>query len=359
MKNLKRVIFTILLGVIIGTTFAFVFDFLQKRRVVQVETKPEYKTQTVTKVIEKEENIDVIDEASKSVFPITVAQRTESFQRNVSTGSLVLYKEDKDNYYFMTNQHVVANGNIFEIQIDGKKHTLNYIGGDKETDIAVLKLSKKDTKKLSVIKIANMKNIRVGQKAIAVGNALGYGLSRTQGIISALNRDVDQRNKNYAYKMIQTDASINPGNSGGALLNSKGEIVGINTIKIASRKVDAVGFAIPIDSAVKLANAIIDNKFLPKTYLGVATTDNYYSYSNEELPQGVLVVKVYNDSPALKAGLKKNDIIIKVDDKYVRKSKTLGYLVRTKKPGDEIVLTVFRDYKEVKIKVKLAQSKSN
>lgn len=290
---------------------------------------------------------DIAQKVSASVIGVRVtvpASSMNSFwysQGTGSEGSGIILTADG---YIATNFHVIEyvtqykNTLIEVILTNGEIYTATYVGGDSINDLAVLKI---DAKNLSPATLGSSSNSKVGDFVIAIGNPLGselYG-SVTFGIISGLNRKV--ATENVAEQLIQTDAAINPGNSGGALINAKGEIIGINTIKVSSTGVEGIGFAIPMEYAKPLLDSIIQFGYVKgRPTLGIS----YIDISRNEariygVPQGVYVTSVSDENKVLKKG----DIITEADGKEVLTYSELNDIVKTKNVGDKIKLKVYND----------------
>lgn len=276
---------------------------------------------------------DVVEQTMPSVVKITNigTQTYQSFfgqsgtYESESNGSGIIIGQTEEELLVVTNQHVVSGADkLTVIFIDEESCEANVKGTDSEKDLAVIAIPissiKEDT--LSQIKVATLgdsDNLKVGEPAIAIGNALGYGQSVTVGVISAKDREVTTENSTN--KLIQTDAAINPGNSGGALLNIAGEVIGINSVKYSSTEVEGMGYAIPISDASPIINELMNKETKTKvdedqqSYLGISgvdiTSDVAQTYN---MPKGVYVAQVVEDSPAEEAGLKKGDIITKIAD---------------------------------------------
>ncbi len=366
-KFLKNAIVLLCMCIITGVVFAFTFDALQDKK------SEDPKGEQITKVVKEEvvvssndnssDTITSINNAQKSVFNVNVKSDLWGYgMRNISSGSGVLYKEDKENYYIITNNHVIQDGAKISIRLDEKDIPVTLVGSDYDTDIAVLKLEKSEIDlKLTVPVIRDIKDLKIGENVFAIGNALGYGQSVTKGIISALERDVDNRASKFSYKLIQTDAAINPGNSGGALVDSKGRVIGINVLKIAmtnsGRGVEGMGFAIPISAAKNISDVILTKGYLPKAYLGVGTQDLDLDFLEmNKIPKGVLVKRVVPNQAADKSGIMPNDLIVKVDDVEIHNSIILGYEIRKHSPGDVVEIEIFRNNELKTLEVTLGKT---
>jgi Do/DeqQ family serine protease len=267
------------------------------------------------------------------------------------------------NGYIVTNNHVVEDADeIKVITYNKKEYKAKIIGTDKWTDLAVIKI---DGEGFKPVHFANMDEIKVGELVIAVGNPLGLSSTVTSGIISALGRGglnlirpEDGGKVNYAIEnFIQTDAPINPGNSGGGLFNLSGSLVGINTA-IATRTGTYIGygFAIPADLVKTVVAEIIQYGKFQRAYLGVyirSVDETYAKAFGLKEVKGAFVNDVEKGSPAEKAGIKIEDVILAVDGKEINSSNELQTEIAKRKPGETVELTIWRQKKEIKLKVKL------
>lgn len=276
------------------------------------------------------------------------------------TGSGVIISE---NGYILTNNHVVENATqngIKVITTEGKEYSAELIGNDPLTDIAVLKIDAED---LPTAHFDKLENVQVGELVIAVGNPLGLNSTVTSGIISAIGRGgVGPRRSNYAVQnYIQTDAAINPGNSGGGLFNIKGSLIGINTaIATGTGYYMGYGMAIPVDIAKSVALDLIEDGKVDRGYIGVAikTVDESFAQAlGLNKIQGALVENVQKDSPAEKAGIKPEDVILSINGDPVLSSSDLQAKIVSYRAGDEVEIVVWRDGKELTKKVKLEKRK--
>lgn len=277
------------------------------------------------------------------------------------TGSGVIIGETSDTYQILTNQHVVEGADQVVIEVaDGVAVDAKLLGADAQTDLAVVSIAKKDIsadviKTLKPIKIGDSDAVKVGEPAVAIGSPLGYNNTLTAGFISAKDRSI-KSDQSGIY--IQTDAAINPGNSGGALVNSKGELIGINTAKIADSTVEGMGFAIPINVAMPIANQLIENGSVARPYIGISGREiSDQDAALYQIPMGVMIVEVFENSPAEKSGLKRTDLIIGIDSEKVFKMTDITQYIQAKKPGDKIKLTVIREGKtRVEVEVVLGNN---
>lgn len=275
-----------------------------------------------------------------------------TFQQETSgSGSGIIIGENSTELLIVTNYHVVADSTELSVyfSFDEKEDEKNVVsakikGYDSQKDLAVIAVKLSDipteTKgKISIATVGNSSQLKVGEQVVAIGNALGYGQSVTTGIVSALDREVTVSGNNgetIKNKLIQTDAAINPGNSGGALINMRGEVIGINSVKLASQEVEGMGYAIPITAVEEIIGDLMNKEIREKVaaekagYLGVeiigVTSDVSQMY---DLPIGVYVKNVIEGSAAEKAGIKDGDVIVKLDGSSVASDteliEALGY----------------------------------
>jgi serine protease Do len=278
-----------------------------------------------------------------------------------SSGSGIIIGENDTELLIVTNYHVVSGSNelsvVFSYDEDNENPSVvsaKIKGYDSDKDLAVISVSLDDVtdemrSQIKVATIGDSSSLVLGQEVVAIGNALGYGQSVTTGIISALNREVtltDDNGDTITNKLIQTDAAINPGNSGGALLNMNGELIGINSAKVASDSVEGMGYAIPISDV----QSIIEDLMLKETrdvvveaaqgYIGISGTDVTSEISSTyDMPMGIYVNSVSDDSPAKDAGLTKGIIITKFDGQTVKTMSELKNLLTYYRAGETVDIT--------------------
>lgn len=321
--------------------------------------------------------VDVAEEVMPSIVAITntsvqtVRSWFQSYEQEVSgSGSGIIIGQTDSEILIATNNHVIEGANELTVAFfDETAVSATVKGADPSTDLAVISVKRSDMEAstLGAIKVASLgssDDLRVGESAIAIGNALGYGQSVTVGYISAINREVDVEDTNMT--LLQTDAAINPGNSGGALLNSKGEVIGINTVKFVDSTVEGMGYAIPISTAIPIINDLMNQEVIEESeqgYLGIQGNNITEEYSQGfNMPKGVYVVKILEGSPADGCGLKAGDIITKFANRDITSMENLQSILSGKKAGEEIEMIVQRntekgDYEEVKLTVVLGAKK--
>ncbi|HYH03681.1 MAG TPA: trypsin-like peptidase domain-containing protein [Bacillota bacterium] len=282
-------------------------------------------------------------------FPKEFFEQQKQEQRGTGSGFII-----KPNGYILTNEHVVRGAQKLTVTLfGGKKFPGKVVGTDPETDLAVVKI---DAKNLPSVEFGNSDQLEPGQWVVAIGNPYGFHDTVTAGIISALQRSLD--NPDQRGNLIQTDAAINPGNSGGPLVDLSGRVIGINEAIIANAQ--GIGFAIPINTANKIAEQLIKNGKVQRKatpWLGVGLTEinkkiaEYYGLSNQE----GAIIQVYPNSPAAKAGLHDGDIIKEINRKKIKKPDDIVNLIKNAKVGQSIEVLVFREGNLTVIKVKLEE----
>ena len=313
---------------------------------------------------------DSIYEAVDKIYDAVVL--IESYQNGqaVSSGSGFVYKKDGKNAYIMTNYHVVEGASSVKITNTAEETAdATYLGGDSYADIAVLKVDADAA--LEVAELGDSTESRIGDTVFTVGTPLAseYMGTVTKGIISGETRtiEVSDGSESYMMEAIQTDASINPGNSGGPLVNINGEVIGINSMKLASDEVEGMGFAIPIEVAMASIDKLENGEEIERPLLGISmydVTNTVMLYRNnlrvdDNITNGVVVADVENGSAAAEAGLEKNDVITKMDGETVKNSSHLKFMLYKHEVGDTIKLTIIRDGKSMEKEVNLTKALSD
>lgn len=324
-------------------------------------------TQMVSLVGYSETGVGVASKVRPSIVGIEVEYSVNSiFYRNKSTataaGSGIIISEDG---YILTNNHIVnssstsyyyelgkANKVTVTLYNDSTKYDATIVGTDSQTDLAVIKIEKNG---LKAAELGDSDAVQVGEFAMAIGNPLGLTDSVTAGIVSAVNREVSDQDGN-SYVAIQTDASINSGNSGGALVNSKGQVIGVNTLKLSGTGVEGVGFAIPINSTKEIYEQLIQYNKVKRPYIGIGGYDlDEQTAEDNNLVVGIYIKTIEDFSAGEKAGLKIGDVIVEVDGTKVTKMDELNAINNQKQIGDTLKLKVFREGKEKEITVTLQE----
>lgn len=380
---------SILGGLIVFAAFQFVAPAVQpsvnsyfknltpNNSVSSLEEPKQNSALTGRKIIEIERTDSpvtaIAEKVSPSIVGIRVTATVSDFffgeMEGRGEGSGIIARSDG---YIITNWHVIQkaldrNGRqtktskieVFLPDQEEKPYTAKVIGTDWRTDLAVIKI---DVTNLPAAEFGNSDELKVGELAVAIGNpgGLEYMGSVTVGVISGLNRTVNSDSgKNF--KLIQTDAAINPGNSGGALVNSKGQVIGVNSIKVVATGFEGIGFAIPINTVKEITDSLIEYEYVPgRPFLGISTNPNFDEKTAKfyNVPAGVLVDEVIPFSGAYNAGLKRGDIITKFNGKQVKTLAELNELKNKHKPNDKVVLEVYRNGKTMTIEVILTEDKN-
>lgn len=303
-----------------------------------------------------------------SVVGIKVEYSVSSvFYRNQNTGTAsaegsgIIISEDG---YILTNNHIInstSNSSFYEISKANKvivslyndetEYEATIIGTDEQTDLAVIKIDKSG---LTSATLGDSDAIQVGEFAMAIGNPLGMQSSVSSGMISAVNRKVTSDNKTYT--LIQTDTAINSGNSGGALVNSKGEVIGINTLKMSGSGIEGMGFAIPINSAKPIAEQLIEYNKVKRPYIGITGRDiDEQTAKNNNLVTGIYVLNIEEFSAAEKASIKIGDVITEFNGTKVSTMDELNDLKNSLSIGTEVTLTINRNGESKQLKLTLQE----
>ena len=325
-------------------------------------------TQQISLLDYSDTAVGVAQKVLPSIVGINVTYSVNSlFYKGQGTataeGSGVIISEDG---YILTNNHVVNSssssssfyelGKASKITVklynDDTEYEAEIVGTDEQTDLAVIKINKDN---LTAAELGDSDSVQVGEFCMAIGNPLGLGSTVTDGIISAVNREVVDEEGN-SYTAIQTNAAINSGNSGGALVNSQGQVIGINTLKVSGDGVEGVGFAIPINSTKDIYEQLIQYNKVKRPYLGIGgiEVDEETAKANN-ITVGIYVKTLENFSAAEKAGIKVGDVIIKADGQDVETMDELNEIKNKKEIGDKMTLTVWRDGKTQDIEVTLQE----
>ena len=357
-------------GIVLGTCFGVPSirnDILGYVSESKNTGSPTVNTQQISLLDYSNTAVGVAEKVLPSIVGINVTYSVNSiFYNNQSvakaSGSGVIISEDG---YILTNNHVVNSGSsssyyelgkankiTVSLYNDDKEYEAEIIGTDEQTDLAVIKINKNG---LTAAELGSSSSVKVGEFCMAIGNPLGLGSTVTDGIVSAVNREVTDEDGN-SYIAIQTNAAINSGNSGGALVNSQGQVIGINTLKISGNGVEGVGFAIPIDSTKDIYEQLIQYNKVKRPYLGIGGIEvDAETAESNDLVEGIYVKTLDNFSAAEKAGIKVGDAITKADGKEIKTMDELNAIKNAKQIGDEITLTIWRNGDTQDIKVKLQE----
>ncbi len=310
-------------------------------------------TSSSRKIMETPDIVDLIGPAVVGVTNITTYTSYFGESTQDSEGSGIVLTQDG---YIVTNYHVIEGATKVNVSLNtGDEYEAKVIGGDAQTDLAIIKIDATD---LTYATLGNSSELRVGEKAIAIGNPLGqeFAGTVTQGVISALNRSVTFEDKTLT--LIQTDAAINPGNSGGALVNSYGEVIGINTAKIMSSELEGLGFAIPIDVAKPIIEDLIKFGYVKgRPLIGISgrtvTKRDAQAYG---LVEGVYVVSVSEYSPAERAGIMIGDIITVFNGTTVTTVEEINDIKNKFSPGKTVDVKIWRQGKSKSVTLTLGEN---
>lgn len=363
-KAIKLIAGAAVFGVVAGSTFQGVELISRNTWKTQVEESGEessVKLNTTNVLADSkgtgsEDVASIAEQVLPSIVAIDVTAQTTNQtifgpQTSESSGSAsgIIIAEKNDKMYIATNNHVVEDATGVKIQFNDESTVEATVKGtDSSTDLAVVevdmsKLSADTKKNIKIATIGDSDATKVGERAIAIGNALGYGTSVTVGYVSAKDREIGGEDS-PAVKLIQTDAAINPGNSGGALVNSRGEVIAINSAKFASEQIEGMGFAIPMKTAEPILEDLMNQESVEQSeqaYLGITgqnvTSEYTASYG---MPEGIYVAEVSNGSPAQKAGLKRGYIITALNGRETKSMEQLQEKLQRCHAGDEGTITV-------------------
>ncbi len=366
-SKLKRVFVSILLILIVAAISIFIYDMYADINVYSSEQTNENLEISRVSYTEKTDSGDditkTLEDTIKCVVGISKIKNTgNSIFLNNSTESLGLGTGIivSKNGYILTNWHVAGEkySNCYITLENGNISNGSVVWVDKDLDLAIIKISASN---LTQITLGDSDSIKIGQTAYAIGNPIGLEFQRTvtSGIISGINRTVkidDEKGASYMEDLIQTDATINPGNSGGPLINSKGEVIGINTVKIT--EAEGIGFAIPINIVKPIIESFSNNGKFEEAYLGIFAYDKNvipYLDSSIDFNSGIYVAQISTNGPSYNSGLRTGDIITKIDEITVNKMSELRTYIYTKNVGDEVSLTILRNNREKVINIKLGR----
>lgn len=328
----------------------------------------------ITKVVAEVKNavVSVINKQSTSRNSLSGTQQSSGELATASEGSGVIYKNADGYAYIVTNYHVIAKSQELEVLLaDGTREKAELVGSDQWTDLAVIRIA--NTNVTTVAEFANSDEVEVGQTAIAIGSPLGseFATSVTQGIVSATNRavatDVDgDGQEDWVVTAIQTDAAINPGNSGGALINSAGQVIGINSMKISKSSVEGMGFAIPSNEVVSIIKQLETDGKITRPALGISMVNlssvNERVIEQLNLPRdvknGVVIAEVMAKGSAKAAGLQAYDVIVEMDGQKIEGIQNLRKVLYSHKVGDKLEVTYYRNGQKQTTTISLTETNS-
>ena len=362
-KKLKRDLMKVVIFLLVFLILILSYILYEKTQVTESNLSGKNVTiertmQTIEEVEKNNKTVtEMIAEVNDSVVGISKVKNSGSSifsDENITSLGLGTGLIVGENGYILTNAHVSGEkySKCYVTLASGKTYDGSVIWSNTDIDMAIVKINQKN---LQTATLGDSDDIRVGETVYAIGNPIGYEFQRTvtSGIISAVNRTIkfeEEEEESYMEDLIQTDATINPGNSGGPLVNSNGQVIGINGVKITSA--EGISFAIPINSVKAVIDSFNTNEKFDEASLGVFAFDkNVLGYINENLKfsEGIYIARVNINSAASEAGLKQGDIILTIDGNKLERMCDLRCYIYTKKPGDTVTLRIQRNNKEMEI----------
>lgn len=359
MKNNIASIITVLFSMFLGAALMYIFNYINNEPIIET-------INTIEKSVTVNDN--GISDGIDNIYDAVVV--VENYRRDTlyGIGSGFIYDEEG---YIMTNHHVIEDAtNIQVILSNNEKIKATVIGSDEYADLAVIKIDKSYVTK--VAKIGNSQETKLGDTVFTIGSPMSsaYAGTVTRGILSGKNRlvevSVSSNSNDWIMNVMQTDAAINPGNSGGPLCNVSGEVIGINSLKIAEDQIEGIGFAIPIEDAIEFSKKIISGEGIKRAYLGISMADvnssayyfrKYGINLNDNITAGVVVMELLKDGPGEKYGLQKGDVIVSIGEKKVNNVAELRYYLYKHSPNENVKLKVIRGSNEIEISILLGESK--
>ena len=333
------------LSVLVGIVMGVIGRGVAERGLPNGSLLPVAHAQGTTQLGQDEQNVIRV---AREVSPAVVSVSTQT-----GSGSGVIVRDDG---IIITNNHVVGNSRAVLVGLaDGRRIEGQVLGTDPTVDIAVVRVNADE---LPTAPVGDSDELAVGQLAIAIGNPLGLERTVTTGVVSAVNRSAGATG---LYDLVQTDAAINPGNSGGPLLDSRGRVIGINTVVLGGANVTGLGFAVPINLARDVTEQILSTGRVVRAVIGIYPRDIDASLAAQfRLPvqEGVIITGIEPDSPAAAAGLRPADILVRIDDAEIENSGDLRGFLREHRPGDTVQLTIIRppNGQRTTVTVRLASS---
>ncbi len=361
-RNIPHVLTIFIISIVGAIVGSLITYFVACSKIDKISSTSGSQNQVVKISSDDSPVVAISKKAGPSVVGVKVSYTMQGYfgrlQEADEEGSGIIYSSDG---YIITNYHVIEsaiNNSSAKVEVtisnDEAKYEASIIGVDETTDLAVIKIDRAD---LIAAEFGISSDLQVGEIAVAIGNPLGqeFAGSVTVGYISALNRKITTAGRTY--NLIQTDAAINSGNSGGALVNSNGQVIGINSVKVSATGVEGLGFSIPIDDALPIIKELIEKGSIVRPVIGISgiNVDEQTARINN-IKKGVYVASVIEGTPAESAGIKKGDIITKIDDTDIESMEKLNEIKNSKKVGDKISLTISRNSKTLKVELSLASS---
>ena len=365
-SKLKKIISLIFLIIAVSASSVFIYSMYTN---IDVYSTDENNNNVAVRLSQnetkkEEQNItEVLENVTKSVVGISkIKNKGNSIFLNNSASDLGLGTGMivSENGYVLTNWHVAGNkySNCYITLENGKSYNGSVVWADSDLDLAIVKINATG---LQYLNLGDSDNAKLGQTTYAIGNPIGVEFQRTvtSGIISGVNRTIkieEENNESYMEDLLQTDATINPGNSGGPLINTNGEVIGINTVKI--NEAEGIGFAVPINIVKPIIESFVTNRNFEEAYLGIFAYDKNvvpYLETGIEFNSGIYVAQINKDGPANTSSLKVGDIITKIDNIDINKMSELRKYIYSKKAGDEPNLSILRNKKTYSIKIKLGK----
>ena len=360
--KIKRFFTILLLITIVSATSIFIYRIYENIEIKDYSLENPYMVERTSHSEDIEEKT-TLEEVTSSVVGISKIKNTGASIFNINANNELGLGSGfiiSDNGYILSNWHVVQNkySNCYITLENGE--TLNGMveWADKDLDLAIVKVNAHG---LNYLKLGDSDTLKLGEQVYAIGNPIGAEFQRTvtAGIVSGLNRTIkieDEYGESYMENLVQTDATINSGNSGGPLVNEKGEVIAINTIKISTA--EGIGFAVPINIIKPIIESFVNTGKFEESYIGIFAYDKEaisYLNSGLKIDSGIYVAKITEDGPSKNTELRIGDIITNIDGKAVNKMSELREYIYTKKPGEEVVLKILRNKREKEISIILGR----
>ena len=363
-SKVKKFLKTLLLIIVVSASSIFLYNMYLNIKVKSDVENINGAGGAIRLSTEQEEKIDIsstLEDTAKCVVGISKLKNNgdsifvTNATKNLSLGTGAIISE---NGYIITNAHLAGNkySSCYITLADGSVYNGSVVWSDEDLDLAIVKINANG---LDYLELGNSDNVKLGENVYAIGNPIGIEFQRsvTGGIISGLNRTIkieENNTSSYMEGLIQTDASINQGNSGGPLINSNGEIIGINSVKIETA--EGIGFSIPINTVKPVVESFVNTGRFEEAYLGIFAYDKEvvkYLNNDVDFDGGIYVVKIMQDGPVAKTNIKIGDIITKIDGNEVNRMSELRHYIYKKKVGDTVNLTIKRNNKEYQVSVNL------